>query len=637
MAMLNFKQGLYKNLPKSINNGTIYVTTDEKAMYVDLNDSRIRLSQIITCTLAEWQALTPPYSSDAFYYIIDKNALLKYNEAKTNLDPAHDEGYTEGWVQINSTKSLSDAIDALGVRMTAVEGKANANATAITNLGSRVGDLEAVDQTHAGQIADLTTHLNGALGKIGDLGKVIGYIGSGETLPEVANENDVFLHNGVLKIYKNATWVDYSDLVQEIEGLKVEFENLKNSTATDEGMKALQEKVTALEEWVATANTTLAGLRTDVDAAKKAADDAQDAVDKAQGDVDTLAGEVRHETTGLAAAHTAAANAKQAADDAQGTANQAVTDAANAKKAADEANANAETRLLKSEFETFKTTNSEEIAAAKKAGDDAAVAAKNAQDTADGAAAAAKTADDKAVAAQGTADQAKADAKTADEKAVAAGNAASAAQGTADEAKTAAETNATAIGNLRSDLSDEVSAREEAIEALEADLLSRLQTADAMKFEGVVAAYSDLPAIAEKGATYKVTEEFVIGEDDNAKLVHIGDLLIASGTEVDGVEVEIDGETVILNGVITDIDWQHVPSGYVADYNPEMAVTVSDNIAQIKLTSGVNKDDENAANDGDLGIISIEADANSSLTITTNESGNVVMSMVWGSFGEEEA
>ena len=63
MAMLNFKYGLHKNLPafKSGENiGTIYVTTDEKAMYVDLDGGRIRLSQIITCTYAEWNALKPP-------------------------------------------------------------------------------------------------------------------------------------------------------------------------------------------------------------------------------------------------------------------------------------------------------------------------------------------------------------------------------------------------------------------------------------------------------------------------------------------------------------------------------------------------------------------------------------------------
>jgi hypothetical protein len=75
MSMLNFKHGSYKNLfnddgsyKVALNNGTIYVTTDEKAMYVDLDNTRIRLSQIITLDTYDWQQLPPPYSTEAFYY-----------------------------------------------------------------------------------------------------------------------------------------------------------------------------------------------------------------------------------------------------------------------------------------------------------------------------------------------------------------------------------------------------------------------------------------------------------------------------------------------------------------------------------------------------------------------------------------
>jgi hypothetical protein len=88
MAMLNFRHGLHSKLiEKDVNgqlvvpvsNGTIYVTTDEKAMYVDLNDSRIRLGQIVTLEdVSAWQAMQPPYSEEAFYYIAKENALIKY-------------------------------------------------------------------------------------------------------------------------------------------------------------------------------------------------------------------------------------------------------------------------------------------------------------------------------------------------------------------------------------------------------------------------------------------------------------------------------------------------------------------------------------------------------------------------------
>jgi hypothetical protein len=163
MAMLNFKYGLHKNLPafKSGENiGTIYVTTDEKAMYVDLDGGRIRLSQIITCTYAEWNALKPPYSTEAFYYIVDKNALLKYNEADED-----DDGFSTGWVQINSTAALQDALDKLTVRVSKAEGD-------ISSLGSTVGN-------HTTQI----NTLNGDVTLAGSVKK---------TVADALAENDIF-------------------------------------------------------------------------------------------------------------------------------------------------------------------------------------------------------------------------------------------------------------------------------------------------------------------------------------------------------------------------------------------------------------------------------------------------------------
>lgn len=163
MAMLNFKYGLHKNLPafKSGENiGTIYVTTDEKAMYVDLDGGRIRLSQIITCTYAEWNALKPPYSTEAFYYIVDKNALLKYNEADKD-----DDGFSTGWVQINSTAALQDALDKLTARVSKAEGD-------ISSLGSTVGN-------HTTQI----NTLNGDVTLEGSVKK---------TVADALAENDIF-------------------------------------------------------------------------------------------------------------------------------------------------------------------------------------------------------------------------------------------------------------------------------------------------------------------------------------------------------------------------------------------------------------------------------------------------------------
>ena len=48
MANIIFKRGLLADLPSSINDGHVYVTTDEKAMYVDINSTtRIRLTDVV--------------------------------------------------------------------------------------------------------------------------------------------------------------------------------------------------------------------------------------------------------------------------------------------------------------------------------------------------------------------------------------------------------------------------------------------------------------------------------------------------------------------------------------------------------------------------------------------------------------
>ena len=91
MANVLFKMGLQANLANaSINPGTLYVTTDERAMYLDVNDStRIRLGDFIEYD--NWAAISAlpgdSVSTSALYYAKAENILAKYNGS--------------GWVQIN--------------------------------------------------------------------------------------------------------------------------------------------------------------------------------------------------------------------------------------------------------------------------------------------------------------------------------------------------------------------------------------------------------------------------------------------------------------------------------------------------------------------------------------------------------
>lgn len=89
-----FKKGELKNLPSTKSAGTIYVTTDERAMYVDVNDStRIRLGDFREyASWEEIQALDKTnLSTTALYYAAEENILCKYTgTAWTQINPVNE-------------------------------------------------------------------------------------------------------------------------------------------------------------------------------------------------------------------------------------------------------------------------------------------------------------------------------------------------------------------------------------------------------------------------------------------------------------------------------------------------------------------------------------------------------------------
>lgn len=80
MAMVNFKKGLLANLPSTYSEGTLYVTTDERAIYLDVSDeARVRLGDFQEfATLAALTSNKNP-STTALYYVADINCLAKWN------------------------------------------------------------------------------------------------------------------------------------------------------------------------------------------------------------------------------------------------------------------------------------------------------------------------------------------------------------------------------------------------------------------------------------------------------------------------------------------------------------------------------------------------------------------------------
>lgn len=590
MALLNFKYGLHKNLPafSDATIGNVFVTTDEQAMHIDLPGGRVVISQIITlATAEEWQSMKPPYSQQAFYYIVDANALLKYTG----------NGTVHSWKQVNSTADVQNAIDSLTtlVGTKDAEGKwtegslgadVATHTTDITNIKQDIKDLQDADDAFEKSLQGIAKDVTDVEALVHTLEGVVGYAGAFDTedaAKAVVEDKEVCLIGNKLKLCSvdsegNKGFVDYNTVVVEIELLKKTVKDLQETTASNTTIIDLQSRVKVLEDW----KKDIIGV-------------------PAEGD------------TPASGIYILIANAQAQADTAKQIADQAVADAKKANDAIGHDGADGQ----------------------DKTGMHAAIA-KNATDIATNAGNIKTNADDidalegRAGAVEGRADalEGRADAVEgrADALETTVGDAESGLVKKANDNATAIGLNTTAITNEIARAKEAEEANAKAIGDLRKEVMEDIQTADAMVFKDVVANEVELTskeATAQIGHTYKASDEFEI---DGTK-VHIGDLLIATGEE--------DAET----GYIKNVTWKHVPSGYVADYNPKIEAAedvAGDNKVVLALSSGVAKDEAALANRGDLGKITLATAEGSALTVSTDNAGKVTFSMVWESFDPAE-
>ncbi len=128
MALLNFHYGLKNTMPEAIVNGNLYVTTDERGLYVDLDSKRIHISDLVQLTSAEFAALTAnTVVASALYYVIDANALYKYT------------GVVDGKLTWNHINSVAGVSELLGTANDA----ANASGSAFARIAQNAKDITA--------------------------------------------------------------------------------------------------------------------------------------------------------------------------------------------------------------------------------------------------------------------------------------------------------------------------------------------------------------------------------------------------------------------------------------------------------------------------------------------------------------
>lgn len=134
-VFLNFKYGESANFTKEkipVNPGTIYITTDEKRMYVDLGEERYRIGDFETYDSFEaLKADSKNWTSSTLAYIKEGNTLAKYDKT------------TNEWIQINDTsmlkKSLEGEISAVEEKVTELQSTVGGHAKEISDIKDKLG------------------------------------------------------------------------------------------------------------------------------------------------------------------------------------------------------------------------------------------------------------------------------------------------------------------------------------------------------------------------------------------------------------------------------------------------------------------------------------------------------------------
>lgn len=141
MAVVNFKKGLLANLPANRVEGTIYITTDERAMYVDVDAStRIRIGDFQEfATLATLQANANP-STTALYYVTELNALAKWNGTQY-VQINTDTGATSVEVVGDGNAVTAASYDETTRKLTLTKGETFATKAEFDALDSFIGEI----------------------------------------------------------------------------------------------------------------------------------------------------------------------------------------------------------------------------------------------------------------------------------------------------------------------------------------------------------------------------------------------------------------------------------------------------------------------------------------------------------------
>lgn len=260
MATVSFKKGLLANLPATKTAGTFYVTTDERAMYLDVDAStRIRLGDFQEfASVTALTANTNPNTS-ALYYVSDINCLAKWNGAEY-VQINKDTGMTSIEVAGDGNAITAAVYDANGRKLTLTKGATYMTAADVDGkISDKVGTLKIGENTYDTVVAYVNKKAEDTLAAAQG--------GSSETAASVKAALDNYKTENDAKVQANA------DAIAAIEADYLKSSD-KEALQASIDEKAAQSDLTALENKVGTVadGKTVVGMIGEVETAYQAKD-----------------------------------------------------------------------------------------------------------------------------------------------------------------------------------------------------------------------------------------------------------------------------------------------------------------------------------------------------------------------------
>lgn len=199
MANVSFKKGTASKLPASYAEGTFYVATDERAIYLDVsNSARIRIGDFQEFkNIAELNANVNP-STTALYYVADINCLAKWDGSKY-FQINRDTGVTSVEVTGAGNAVTAAVIDATGRKLTLTKGatyvtSAEVDAKITDKIGAIDGTVKKyIDDKTSGIVTDasleaLTKRVDAAENNVSTLSGKVGTVPAGKTVVQMIED-----------------------------------------------------------------------------------------------------------------------------------------------------------------------------------------------------------------------------------------------------------------------------------------------------------------------------------------------------------------------------------------------------------------------------------------------------------------